>query len=202
MYQDLAIVAIFVFLYSAIAGRVERSVLTGPIVATGLGLALGPMGLGWLDLQVGQEVLRTLAELTLALVLFTDAANAKLSVLRRTYRLPRRLLLVGLPLTIALGLGVAALLFSGLGFFEIAVLATMLAPTDAALGAAVVSNPVVPAPVREGLIVINAGLPGGSTLATVVVCTVILSILLHGLTANPLAEAFGRWVGRRGLGGG
>jgi NhaP-type Na+/H+ or K+/H+ antiporter len=100
------------------------------------------------------------AELTLALVLFSDSANADLATLRRSFRIPGRLLLIGLPLTIALGFGVGWLLFPDLPLLSVAILATMLAPTDAALGKAVVTNEKVPAPVREGLNV-ESGLNDG-----------------------------------------
>jgi len=170
MYADLTILALFVFVYSAVAGGVERTPVTGPIVFTAFGLALGPVGLGWLHLDVDQEGLRTLAELTLALVLFTDAANADLSVLGKSWRIPERLLGMGLPLTIVLGFAVGVLLFRDLGLLEIAILATMLAPTDAALGKAVVTNASVPADMREGLNV-ESGLNDG-------ICVPILLALL------------------------
>ena len=145
MYQNLAILAAFVLVYSAVAGRLEKTPISGAIVAMGFGLACGPLGLGIFTPHVDEELLRTLAELTLALVLFTDAANANLSVLKISLQLPERLLLIGLPLTILLGFGIGILVFPGMGLFELAVLATMLAPTDAALGKAVVTNPAVPA---------------------------------------------------------
>lgn len=170
MYADLAILGIFIFVYSTVAGAVERTPITGPIVATAFGVALGPVGLGWLGLDVDREGLRTLAELTLALVLFTDAANADLSVLGKSWRIPERLLVIGLPLTILLGFGIGALLFPGLGLLEVAILATMLAPTDAALGKAVVTNESVPIEVREGLNV-ESGLNDG-------ICVPILLALL------------------------
>ena len=151
MYQNAAVLAVFLLLYSAIAGRVERSWISGPIVFTAAGLVLGPVGLGALHLDVAAEGLRLLAEATLAMVLFTDAANADLSVVRRNVQLPERLLLLGLPLSILLGFGVAWLIFPGLGVLELALLATMLAPTDAALGKPVVTNPTVPAATRESL---------------------------------------------------
>jgi NhaP-type Na+/H+ or K+/H+ antiporter len=160
VYADLAILGIFVFVYSAVAGGVERTPVTGPIVFTAFGLALGPMGLGWLTMEVDRVGLRTLAELTLAMVLFTDAANADLSVLGKSWRIPERLLGIGLPLPIVLGFAVGVLLFPGLGLLEVTILATMLAPTDAALGKAVVTNPAVPSAVREGLNV-ESGLNDG-----------------------------------------
>jgi len=170
MYQHLAILAAFVFVYSAVAGRVEKMSISGAIVAMGFGLACGPLGLRIFTPHVDGELLRTLAELTLALVLFTDAANANLSVLKINRQLPERLLLIGLPLTILLGFGVGALVFPGLSLFELAVLATMLAPTDAALGKAVMTNPTVPATLREGLNV-ESGLNDG-------ICVPILFVFL------------------------
>ena len=160
VYGKLGIIALFAFIYSLLAGRLDRTVVQGPIVYLVFGVIAGPVVFGLLDLSIGNEGIRLLAELTLALVLFTDASNADMVVLRRNIALPRRLLLVGLPLTILLGVGAGMLLFPGLGIIEVAILATMLAPTDAALGKAVVMNPVVPAPVREGLNV-ESGLNDG-----------------------------------------
>jgi len=151
MYADLTILSLFVFLYSILAGRLERTPLSGPILFATVGLVLGPLGLDVLTLKVDAELLRLLAELTLALVLFTDAANADLRVLGRSFRIPERLLLIGLPLTILLGFGVGLLVFHDLGLLEVAILASALAPTDAALGKAVVTNEAVPAEIREGL---------------------------------------------------
>ena len=90
MYENLAILATFVFLYSIVSGGLERTPINGALVFTAFGLALGPLGLGILSLNVDKEGLRTLAELTLALVLFTDAANANLGVLKRWLALPWR----------------------------------------------------------------------------------------------------------------
>jgi len=170
MYENLAILAVFVFLYSIASGGLERTPINGALVFTAFGLALGPLGLGLLSLNVDKEGLRTLAELTLALVLFTDAANANLGVLKQSFHIPQRLLLIGLPLTILLGFGFGVLLFDGLTLFEAAILATMLAPTDAALGKAVVTNAAVPSSIREGLNV-ESGLNDG-------ICVPILFVFL------------------------
>src|SRR5579875_1718632 len=154
LYENGAILALFVLGYSAIAGRIERSWISGPIVFTSAGVTLGPNVLGLLRLDLDAADLRVLAEATLAMVLFTDAANADMRVLRSVVALPARLLLIGLPLTILLGFALAWLIFPGMGVLELCLLATMLAPTDAALGKPVVVNPAVPAPLRESL---NAG---------------------------------------------
>lgn len=170
MYEDLSILAAIIFLYSIISGGLDRTPINGAMVYTGVGLLFGSMGLGILSIDVGAEGLSTLAELTLALVLFSDAANANLTVLKKSFHIPQRLLLIGLPLTILLGFGVGILLFDGLTLFEVAILATMLAPTDAALGKAVVTNESVPADIREGLNV-ESGLNDG-------ICVPILFLFL------------------------
>jgi len=151
MYEQLAILAIFVFIYSIIAGRIERGFFSGPIVFVVSGVIFGPLVLGLFDQPITTRELRILADLTLALVLFIDAANADLSTLRRHIKIPSRMLLIGLPGAILLGFGFAVLLFDGLNLFEAAILATMLAATDAALGKAVITNKSVPIHVREGL---------------------------------------------------
>lgn len=160
MYEELAIMALLVFFYSIIAGRVERSILSGPIVYVVVGFILGPMVLGWFTGGATRTNFRVLADLSLALILFIDAANADLGTLRRQFRIPSRMLLIGLPGAIALGFGLALLMFNQLTFYEAAILGTMLAATDAALGKAVITNKSVPARVREGLNV-ESGLNDG-----------------------------------------
>jgi len=160
MYVELAILAVIVFAYSTVAGRVERTVISGPMVFVLTGFLLGPSGLGWLSGNAASEDLRVMADLTLAVVLFNDASSANLSVLRSQIQLPTRMLLLGLPGSIVLGFAVAALLFDGFSLYEAAILATMLAATDAALGKAVITNERVPARLREGLNV-ESGLNDG-----------------------------------------
>jgi NhaP-type Na+/H+ or K+/H+ antiporter len=183
MYENLALLAVFVLVYSSVAGAIERAWLSGPIVFTGFGLLMGPVGLGWLSLDIDREMIRTLAELTLALVLFIDAAGADMRVLKKTGGLPTRLLLIGLPLTILLGFGLLALLVDNLSLFAMAVLATMLAPTDAALGKAVVTNEAVPDEIRQGLNV-ESGLNDG-------ICVPVLLVFLE--LALETAEHSGPW---------
>ena len=103
MYMKLGLLAIIALFYSLLSGRIERSRITGPMVFIFIGFLMGPLGLDWLKLNVANQDLRILVDLTLALVLFIDAANADLSVIRRSTLIPRRMLLVGLPGAIALG---------------------------------------------------------------------------------------------------
>ena len=199
MYAYLAILALFVFAYGLFSGYLEKTVVSGPMLYVLFGLGLGVAGLGLEPINIKGEALKDLAELTLALVLFTDASNADLKALRKAYTLPRRLLAVGLPLTILLGFAFAALLFNGLSLIEAALLATMLAPTDAALGKAVVTNEAVPVEIRDGLNV-ESGLNDG-------ICVPILFIFLAlavdesahrhllGLALEHVAEAVGIGLG-------
>ncbi len=160
------VVAAIILGFGLISGRVQNSVVTAPIVFAGVGLAVGGHGLGWLDLHVDDHLIHTLAELTLVLVLFTDATRINLTLLRREHNLPMRLLLIGMPLTILLGMAVAAGLFPHLTLWEAALLAAVLAPTDAALGQAVVSSPKVPVRIRQTLNV-ESGLNDGIALPLV-----------------------------------
>ncbi|MGH8386297.1 MAG: cation:proton antiporter [Pseudomonas sp.] len=183
MYQNLAIIAAFLLIYSLFAGRFESRLLNGPLMFMLAGLLLGPSFLGILQPRIDREGLRILAELTLAIVLFSDAANADLKVLRAHEGLPLRLLMIGLPLTILGGWLIGIWLLPQIPRLELAILATLLAPTDAALGKAVVSNLKVPAPVREGLNV-ESGLNDG---ICVPVLLMLLALLVEEQTQSPLS---------------
>ncbi|MFB0584065.1 cation:proton antiporter [Aeromonas salmonicida] len=151
IYQNLAVLAAFLLIYSLIAGRFESRLINGPLLFLLMGWLLGPGGLGLMSLSVDSEGIKLLAELTLVIVLFNDAANTNWQVLAANRALPIRLLLIGLPLTLLGGTLFGLWLYPDLPLLELAILSTILAPTDAALGKAVVSNPAVPAPIREGL---------------------------------------------------
>ena len=166
--QVLAIVALLILGFGLVSWRLQNSVITPPMVFVTFGLLVSPAVLGLVDLDTGNELVRALAELTLILVLFTDAARINLNALRRDYHLPLRLLGISLPLTIVFGTILAAVLFDYLAFWEAAVVAAILAPTDAALGQTVVSNPRVPARIRQALNV-ESGLNDGLALPIVLV---------------------------------
>jgi NhaP-type Na+/H+ or K+/H+ antiporter len=214
MYIELAIFALFVFGYSIVAGRIERAAASGPIVFVVSGLLMGPLGLGWFDGDVSRAGLRVLADLTLALILFIDAANADIAVLKRHFRIPSRMLLFGLPGVIVIGTVIAALLFDTLSLFEAGILGTMLAATDAALGKAVVTNKAVPTQIREGLniesglndglcvpilfvfiaLAIGSGTEGGSTMLALKLVIEELGIgLVVGLGLTAVAAWAMRW---------
>ncbi len=211
MYIELAILALFIFCYSLVAGRIERAAASGPIVFVVAGLLMGPLGLGWFDGDVSRTGLRLLADLTLALILFIDAANADLAILKRQFRIPSRMLLFGLPGVIFLGTIIAALLFDTLSLFEAGILGTMLAATDAALGKAVVTNKAVPTQIREGLniesglndglcvpilfvfiaLALGSGTEGGSTMLAL---KLVIQELGIGLVVGLGLTAVGTWA--------
>ena len=160
MYIEFAVVAIFIFAYSVVAGRIEKSVVSGPIIFVAAGFILGPLGLRLLDGETPDNALRILADLTLATFLFIDAAGANFDVLRKQFTIPGRMLLIGLPGAMLLGAIAAGLFFGSLTIFEAAILGIMLAATDAALGKPVITNRAVPARLRESLN-IESGLNDG-----------------------------------------
>jgi sodium/hydrogen antiporter len=157
---SLAIVAAALLGVAAVSGRLAGTLITAAIVFVAAGLLVGPEVFGGIDLSSSSPTVRTLAEATLALVLFCDASRIDLGQLRRGVGVPVRLLGVGLPLTIVLGAIAAALIFGPLTIWEAVVLAIVLAPTDAALGQAVVTEPRIPPRIRQGLNV-ESGLNDG-----------------------------------------
>ena len=124
------------------------------------GMLVSDKGLGWLDPTIESESVRLVAEATLTVVLFSDASRIDLTALRREYVVPLRLLAIGLPLTIVAGALAGVAVFGELALIEAILLAIVLAPTDAALGQAVVTDPRVPSRVRQGLNV-ESGLNDG-----------------------------------------
>lgn len=161
MEWALAIVALTLLAVAAVSQRLTTMPITPTMVFVAVGLLVGPKVLGEIDFESSSATVRTLAEATLALVLFCDASRIDLGQLRSTVGVPVRLLGIGLPLTIALGAVAAAVIFDRLSAEEALILAIVLAPTDAALGQAVVTKPRVPARIRQGLNV-ESGLNDGS----------------------------------------
>jgi sodium/hydrogen antiporter len=156
----LAIVALTLLGVAAISARLSGTPVTPAMAFVAVGLLVGPEALDGIDLESSSGTVRTLAEATLALVLFCDASRIDLGGLRRNAGVPLRLLGIGLPLTIALGAVAAAVIFDQLSVEEAAILAIVLAPTDAALGQAVVTEPRIPGRIRQGLNV-ESGLNDG-----------------------------------------
>src|SRR4051794_11758222 len=130
------------------------------MVFTAVGLIVGSQALDVIDVPPAGEAVKLLAEATLALVLFADASRIDVGALRGELSIPLRLLGIGLPLTVATGFVVALGVFPDVSWAEALLLAVILAPTDAALGQAVVTLPTLPSRVRQGLNV-ESGLNDG-----------------------------------------
>jgi len=156
----LTIVAVAFTLYSLVASRLDRVSVSGPLVFVAVGVLVGPAVSDAIPGALGGESGKLLAELTLAILLFADASTVRLRDVRSDALLPARLLLVGLPLTLVLGTLAAKLLFGSEGWAMAALIAAILAPTDAALGLAVVTNRAVPVRIRRALNV-ESGLNDG-----------------------------------------
>jgi NhaP-type Na+/H+ or K+/H+ antiporter len=193
-------IALGVFaLYALVAGRLDRWSITAPIVLVAAGIVLGEGGLQVLHVTAGAESVKLLAELTLAVLLFADASTVRLRD-GGGAGLPGRLLGFGLPLTIGLGTLAAHYILS-VSWAESALIASILAPTDAALGLAVVTNTMVPAKIRRALN-IESGLNDGVATPFVVFFLAVVAAeaehqhwILGGLKEIALAVVFGAAIG-------
>lgn len=160
--EAISAIAIFILGFGLISRKLEKSVVTPPMAYVAFGLLISSSALGLIQkVEITNETIKILAEITLSVILFTDASRIQLKLLRREYNLPLRLLGIGLPITIILGTVFALVLFSGqLNLWSAAALATILSPTDAALGQAVVNSSRVPTFVRQAINV-ESGLNDG-----------------------------------------
>ena len=186
-FEVIALVAAFVLVYSLVSRRIETTSITGPMLFVGFGIIAGTAGFDLLDIGMEEGVVRVLAEATLVLVLFTDAIRIDLRRLRSQLDLPARLLGLGLPLALVAGTFVGLWILPGFGLWEAALIAAILTPTDAALGRAVVSSPLVPVRIRQALNV-ESGLNDGLMLPVI---TVLLALAAAGVDL----ETPGYWVG-------
>jgi len=176
----LTILAAVFAVYALVAGRLDRLSVTAPMVFVVAGGILGPGGTDLVKVSLSNETTLALTEITLALLLFADAATVPFRDVEGDTVLPRRLLFIGLPLTVVLGMVLAYLMEPGFGWAAAALVATILAPTDAALGLAVVTNRAVPARIRRALN-IESGLNDG--LATPFV-TLFLAVVVSEESAG------------------
>lgn len=186
MSGDIAIVAGVIVAFALISRRIGPTIISGPMVFVAAGLLFGPEVADMVDLGLELEAVDIIGEATLAVLLFSDASRIDTRALRREYMLPARLLGIGLPLTIVLGTGMLMVLIDGVGVWEAALIAAILAPTDAALGQEVVTDPAVPARIRQGLNV-ESGLNDGLVVPAVALFSVLAAD--DGDTGSP-----GFWV--------
>ncbi|MFF7238187.1 cation:proton antiporter [Streptomyces collinus] len=213
---DLAIIAGLVFAWGMLSARLERFDMTAPIVFTAVGVLLTHGPLTPLGITPSGEVVKVLAEATLALVLFSDASRVGLRELRADLGLCLRLLLIGLPLSIGLGT-LAAFFLPGTASIPLALLVgAALAPTDAALGAPVMVNRAVPVRIRR-LLNVESGLNDGIATPVVLVAIAGASTAEHigatgpgqavaalalGLLVGVVVGGGGGWLSKVGCGRG
>lgn len=203
---EFAFVAALFFVFSLISKRLDGSFLTAPILFTAAGYIAGQTFLGHLSLTFSDSIIHTVAEITLILVLAADASAISLKSLSSSKTLPIRLLAIGLPLVILLGTAIGYLIFPDKGWLFAALLASILAPTDAALGASIVANTAIPERVRQGLNV-ESGLNDGIALPAVLFFGCFFNVshqsndvnwiafLAEQLTLGPIAGIIAGYVG-------
>jgi NhaP-type Na+/H+ or K+/H+ antiporter len=165
---EVAILCIVIVAYTVVSLRIERWPLTMPMIFVAIGVISNQSGM--VDIAADTEAIALLAEVTLAIILFSDAVRIDMRRLRRYLTIPARLLGIGLPLTIVLGTLFNSLLFPTLPLVQVALIAAILAPTDAALGAAVVEDETVP--VRDRLALnVESGVNDGLVVPVVAILT-------------------------------
>ncbi len=207
--SSIAVIAAGLLALSLISGRLQGSMLTAPILVIAFGLIIGSGGLDVANVDPGHSAIHLIAEATLILVLFTDAARIDLRRVRRNHNIPVRMLLIALPLCVLAGTLVAVLLFPSVSIWEAALLAALLAPTDAALGQSVVSDKAVPIRIRQA-INIESGLNDGIILPLVLLLAVFagspqessqasdwISFGILQVTLGPLAGIVIGYIGAR-----
>jgi sodium/hydrogen antiporter len=160
--QPLVFVAGVVLAYALVSRRLASTIVTAPIFFALAGFVAGPV-LGLVHLTTNDDLLTLVLNAALVAVLFADASGLDIRRWTSEPSLSGRLLGIGLPLTMLAGALVAAVLFAGVQPWQAALIGVMLAPTDAALGQAVVANPSVPALIRNALNV-ESGLNDGLAL--------------------------------------
>jgi len=181
----LLTVGIVLIGYAATSALLDRRGVTSAIVFVSAGLVVG--GAGWFGTGADSEAARLVTEIALVLLLFSDSARLDLRALRSHLDWPSRLLLIGLPLTLLLGIGAGLLIFPGIGFAGAFLLSTMLCSTDAALGQRVVEDPAVPARVRQALDV-ESGLNDGLAVPFFLVALDVSLATRHGGVPSAVAR--------------
>jgi NhaP-type Na+/H+ or K+/H+ antiporter len=173
-YPIIAFAALLILGYGLFSKAAEKSVITAPMIFVSVGILTSFfVGEKWLE-GINANWVAPIAEITLVLVLFTDASTLDRKFLLKDSALPLRLLLIGLPITMVLGIFIAFALFPGIDKWQLAMMAIILSPTDAALGLAVVTSKIVPPRIRQAINT-ESGLNDGIALPPLLVCLAVLS---------------------------
>lgn len=182
MASGLFLTAAFALAFSMVAKRLESTILTAPMLFLAFGFMLSTTG--FMPVSGAETALHFVAETTLIILLFLDAAKTDMAALRTRHIWPFRMLLLGLPLSLLIGALLAWPFVSQWPVIAIMLLAAILAPTDAALGQSVISNKLVPERERRALTV-ESGLNDGLALPLILLCA--------SLTANIMEPDQTNW---------
>lgn len=206
-HELLIFLALLIFSFGLFSKLAERHWITGPMVFMTVGILGSSIGADFLEMSPEIGPIKLIAEITLVLVLFTDASLLNIEALRKApSHIPTRLLLIGLPLTMVFGAALGVLFFPSAGFVAVILMALILSPTDAALGQAVVKNEKVPLNVRQSISV-ESGLNDGIALPPILVCLALLgaeaghqegswhTYMIQQVTLGPLAGLAVGWIG-------
>lgn len=167
------IVVASLFVFSLFSSRIEQYSITAPMIFLLLGVVTGPLMLNWAAPSIDTSALMIIAELTLALILFTDASQVNRKHLLKFENIPIRLLAIGLPLTIILG-ALTATTVLNFSWVEALILAIILAPTDAALAQAIFDKVSIKENLRHS-ITVESGLNDGLALPLLLITLAITS---------------------------
>lgn len=180
--------------WSALSGRLQRAGVTAALFLAVVGVLAAVVLPEAFDFDIEPSVAERIAEVALVLLLFSDAMRIDLRALRRQAMWPSRLLLIGLPLTIAAGIGVGLLVFPDIAVISVILIAVMLAPTDAALGQRVVEDQAVPPRVRQALDV-ESGLNDGIVVPLFLVALSIANAELEASIPSAVAANVAAQIG-------
>lgn len=170
------IISLIFIIFSIFSKKFEKSIITAPMFFVIFGLIFGLKSLNFINISVEHSLLKIIAELTLVIILFTDASRIHFSTIAKDHNIPIRLLFISLPIMIVLGGIIAWWMFDILLIWEAVILSVILSPTDAALGYVVISSPNVPNRIRQALN-IESGLNDGLVLPVLTIFFALSSVL-------------------------
>jgi NhaP-type Na+/H+ or K+/H+ antiporter len=206
-HQLLILFALLIFAFGLVSRFAERNSITGPMVFMTVGILGSSLAFGFVHATPDMAPVKLVAELALTLVLFIDATMINRSLFDRgSRRIPVRLLLIGLPLTMVLGTVVGVWMFDGVSIWAIVLMALILSPTDAALGQAVVKSEGVPITIRQSISV-ESGLNDGIALPPILIVMALLGAeagdhegawlgyVVKQVTLGPIVGLAVGWIG-------
>jgi NhaP-type Na+/H+ or K+/H+ antiporter len=206
-HQLLILFALLIFAFGLVSRFAERNSITGPMIFMTVGILGSSLAFGFVHATPDMAPVKLVAELALTLVLFIDATMINRSLFDRgSRRIPVRLLLIGLPLTMVLGTVVGVWMFDGVSIWAIVLMALILSPTDAALGQAVVKSEGVPITIRQSISV-ESGLNDGIALPPILIVMALLGAeagdhegawlgyVVKQVTLGPIVGLAVGWIG-------